>query len=238
MSTSSPVRVERCPKRIRAYLGGELVLDTVDAVYVWEDRPYPAYYVPLADVCDGVLAPSPTKTSTAHLGEAQHFTLQVGVATRADAARRYAESPAPELGAFVRFDWAALDAWFEEDEEVYVHPRSPYTRIDILDSSRRVRVSVDGVVLAESTRPRILFETGLPPRYYLSRVDVRMELLERSNTVTQCPYKGTTEHWSARIGDHVVDDVAWSYRTPLPESQKIAGLIAFYDRRVLLEVSP
>ena len=133
-------------------------------------------------------------------------------------------------------EWDAMDAWFEEDEEVYVHPRSPYSRIDILPSSRSVRVEVDDVVLAESTRAMVLHETGLPPRWYLPKFDVRMDLLSPTQTRTACPYKGFAEYWSARIGDRVVEDVAWSYRTPLPESERIAGLVCFYNERVDLFV--
>src|SRR5215217_1105810 len=87
-----------------------------------------------------------------------------------DAARRYVDSPISELRDIIRLDWDAMDAWFEEDEGVYTHPRDPYTRVDILTSSRRVRVEVDGVVLAESTGARVLFETGLPPRWYLPKI--------------------------------------------------------------------
>ena len=139
-------------------------------------------------------------------------------------------------GEYVRLDWDAMDAWFEEDEEVYVHPRSPYARVDILPSSRSVRVERDGVVLAESSHPWILFETGLPPRYYLPKVDVRMDLLEHTDTVTHCPYKGQAEYWAARVDGRVVPDLAWSYRTPLPESQRVAGLVCFYNERVDLFV--
>lgn len=125
-----------------------------------------------------------------------------------------------------------MDAWFEEDEEVFTHPRDPYTRLDILPSSRHVRVEVDGMTIAESTSPRLLFETGLPVRYYLPKTHVRMDLLTASDTESHCPYKGQAEWWSVRVGDTVREDLAWSYRTPLPESQKISGLVAFYDEKV------
>jgi uncharacterized protein (DUF427 family) len=115
---------------------------------------------------------------------------------------------------------------------VFTHPRDPYTRVDILPSSRHVRVEVDGVTVAESTSPRLLFETGLPGRYYLPKTHVRLDLLIPTDTVTHCPYKGQAEYWSVRAGDTVHGDLAWSYRTPLPESQKIAGLIAFYNEKV------
>ena len=129
-----------------------------------------------------------------------------------------------------------MDAWFEEDEEVFTHPRDPYTRVDILASTRHVRVEVDGVTVAESASPRLLFETGLPVRYYLPKTHVRLDLLVPSDTVTHCPYKGRAEYWSVRTPEGVREDLAWSYRTPLPESQKIAGLVAFLDEKVDVHV--
>jgi uncharacterized protein (DUF427 family) len=128
------------------------------------------------------------------------------------------------------------DAWLEEDEEVFTHVRSPYARIDILPTSRHVRVTLGDTVLAESTAAHALFETGLSPRWYVPRVDVRMDLLIRSDTVTHCPYKGRAEHLTARIGAGEVKDVAWSYPAPLPESTRIAGLVAFYVDRVEVTV--
>jgi uncharacterized protein (DUF427 family) len=125
-----------------------------------------------------------------------------------------------------------MDAWFEEDEEVFTHPRDPYTRVDILASSRHLRVEVDGTAIAESPSPRLLFETGLPVRFYLPKPHVRMDLLQLGETVTHCPYKGRAQSWSVRVGDRTYENYAWSYPTPLPESQRIAGLIAFYDEKV------
>ena len=165
-------------------------------------------------------------------GEAQHFTIKAGGKEAVDAALRYADSPITELRDLIRLGWGAMDGWFEEDEEVDTHPRDPSTRVDILASSRRVRVELDGVVLAESANARVLFETGLPPRWYLPKPDVPMALLVPTGTVSHCPYKGQAQHWSARVGDRLVEDLAWSYRTPLPESTKIAGLVAFYNERV------
>jgi uncharacterized protein (DUF427 family) len=129
-----------------------------------------------------------------------------------------------------------MDAWFEEDEPVYTHPRSPYTRVEALASSRHVRVEVDGVTVADSHRPTILFETGLPPRYYVPLTDVRQDLLRPSETQTRCPYKGTAEYFSVEVGGKVHADLVWIYRTPLPESAKVAGLVCFYDERVDLYV--
>src|SRR6266404_4612286 len=129
-----------------------------------------------------------------------------------------------------------MDAWFEEDEEVFTHARDPHTRIDILASSRHVRVELEGVTIAESTSPRLLFETGLPVRYYLPKPHVRMDLLELTDMVTQCPYKGQAQAFSIRLGEHLHDNLAWCYPSPLPESQGIAGLIAFYDEKLDISV--
>jgi uncharacterized protein (DUF427 family) len=143
----------------------------------------------------------------------------------------------PHAAGYVTVDWHSVDAWFEEDERVEIHPRDPYTRIDSFKTSRRVTVSVDGVELAASTRAIALCETGLPVRYYLPRADVRMDLLEASGTVTECPYKGAARHWSARIGDRLVDDVAWEYDVNVRrEAEPVQGLIAFYSERADLHV--
>ncbi len=230
------VRVEEGQKRVRALLGGEVVADTRRPSLVWEVPYYPTYYFPVADVTDGVLVASETTSHSPSRGDAQHFDVRVGERVALDAALRYPASPIDELRGLVRLEWAAMDLWLEEDEEVFVHPRSPYTRIDVLASSRRVRVEIDGVVVAESDRPHILFETGLPPRYYLPITDVALERLRPSSTETHCPYKGTARYWSIDLGDRVVDDALWTYKTPLAESQKIAGLVAFYNERVDLFV--
>src|SRR3954462_7660572 len=225
------IRIEPGAKRVRAYLGGEAVADTASPVLVWEVPYYPTYYFPAGDVraelvADGGVAHSPSR------GDARTFTVRAGAKEAPGAALRYEDSPIEELRALVRLDWDAMDAWFEEDEEVFTHPRDPYTRVDILPSSRHVRVDVDGVTIAESASPRLLFETGLPVRYYLPKTHVRMGLLTATDTVSHCPYNGQADWWSVRAGNAVHDDLAWSYRTPLPESQNLAGLIAFYDEKV------
>ena len=205
--------------------------DTVRPLLVWEKPYYPTYYFPLADVnidlfrADGGTAHSPSR------GDAKRLTVRAGGTERADAALLYEQSRFDQLRNTVRLDWAAMDAWFEEDEEVFTHARDPYTRVDILPSSRHVRVEIDGVMIAGSTKPTLLFETGLPVRYYLPKTDVRMDLLAPTDTATYCPYKGRAEYWSLVTGDVRREDVAWSYPTPLPESQKIAGLICFYPDR-------
>ncbi|MGH3736167.1 MAG: DUF427 domain-containing protein [Micromonosporaceae bacterium] len=229
------VRLEPSAKRVRVYLGGELVADTAAPVLVWEKPYYPTYYVPVGDVRAKLVPTGETVHSTSR-GDAEVYDVVTAARTAAGAASRFRTSPLEPLRELVRLDWAAMDEWFEEDEPVYVHPRDPYTRVDILASSRHVTVELDGVTLADSRRPVILFETGLPPRYYLPLTDVRMELLRDSDTRTHCPYKGTAGYWSVAVGDTLHRDLVWCYRTPLPESQKVAGLACFYNERVDLYV--
>jgi uncharacterized protein (DUF427 family) len=139
----------------------------------------------------------------------------------------------PRLPGLLRFRWDAFDAWYEEDEQVFVHPRNPYARVDALRSSRHVRVELDGVLLAESHSPVLVFETGLPTRYYLDRTDVRWEHLVPTATRTACPYKGQTSgYWSVRVGDQLHADLAWAYDFPTRELLPIAGLVAFYNEKV------
>jgi uncharacterized protein (DUF427 family) len=228
------VRVEPALKRVRIMLGGVLVADTTDAAYVWENPSYPQYYIPLTDVTPGTLKETGTTSRSPSRGTARHYSVHGGGDRVAeDAAWCYADSPIEALRDRVRFDWGAMDAWFEEDEEVFVHPRSPYTRVDILRSSRSVRIEVDGQVVAETIRPTFLFETGLPRRTYVPKLDVRMELLDPTDSMTMCPYKGTARYWSVRTGGGTVHrDLAWSYDAPFRESTPIAGLVAFFDEKV------
>jgi uncharacterized protein (DUF427 family) len=226
------VRVEPSAKRVRVYLGGEVIADSAAPVLVWEVPYYPTYYFPSANVRVDLLASDGEVKHSPSRGDGSLYTVKAGGKEVAGAALRYHNSPIEELRDLVRFEWDAFDGWFEEDEEIYVHPRDPYTRVDVLASSRHVRVDVDGVTVAESAAPRLLFETGLPVRYYLPKTHVRMGLLEHTETLTHCPYKGEAEYWAIRAGGQVHPDLAWSYRAPLPESQKVAGLIAFYNEKV------
>jgi uncharacterized protein (DUF427 family) len=230
------VRIEPGAKRVRAYLGGEPVADTTRPALVWEVPYYPTYYFPLADVETGLLEPDGDVAHSPSRGDGRMFTVRAGGKEAPRAALRYDDSPIAELRDLIRLDWHSMDAWFEEDEQVFTHARDPYTRIDILPSSRHVRVEVDGVTIAESTSPRLLFETGLPVRYYLPKTHVRMNLLTPTASETHCPYKGQAEWWSVQAGDRLHDDLAWSYRTPLPESHGIAGLIAFYNEKADIDV--
>lgn len=221
---TGPVPVSR---RIRALHDGKFVLDTLNAVYVWEFPPYPQYYLPAADIADGLLTDT-GETRTFHHGEAR--VLRAGSGT----AWQYDEG---ELAGLVRFEWDAVDSWFEEDEEVFVHPRNPYARVDALKSGRHVQISLDGVVLADSTSTVIVYETGLPPRYYFPRTAVSFAHLEPTETATSCPYKGhTSQYWSIRTTKALYDDLAWSYNFPTAPLLPVANHIAFFNEKVDLTI--
>jgi uncharacterized protein (DUF427 family) len=236
-SLSTRLRVEPTAKRIRAWVAGELLVDTTRALLVWESPHYPQYYLPRADVRTALLVPSERTAHSPSRGDARYHSVRTGRGQPvADAVWEYPDSPIEAIRGHVRIEWSAADHWFEEDEEVYVHPRSPYARVDTLPSSRHVQVVVDGVTVADTHKPTLLFETGLPTRYYVPLPDVRVDLLEASDTRTGCPYKGTASYWSLRTGEQRHDDIAWYYPTPLPESIGIAGLVCFYNDRVELIV--
>jgi uncharacterized protein (DUF427 family) len=234
MDTVNPrgrVRVERSQKRVRAYLGQELVADTTRPLLVWELPYYPSYYIPVADVRAELIASGDVEHSPSR-GNAELYDVKVAGATAPAAARRYPDSPIEELRDVVHISWPAMDEWLEEDEPVYTHPRDPYTRVDILASSRHVEIKLDGVTVADSHQPRILFETGLPPRHYLPLADLHLDLLSPSDTESHCPYKGMANYWHLNVGGKRYEDLVWIYRAPLPESQKIAGLAAVYNEKV------
>jgi len=228
---AGPVRLERSPKRVRALVEGVPVADSRACVLVWEHPRYPAYYLPRADV-RAELTDTGRVDTDPQRGTGHVLDLAVAGRTITGAALAYPDSPEPALRELVRIEWGAVDQWLEEDEPVYVHPRDPYTRVDILASSRHVQIEVAGATVAESTQPRILFETSLIPRHYLPLPDVRTDLLRESETVSHCPYKGVASWWTVAVGGTVHEDLAWTYRTPLPESRQVAGLVCFDDERV------
>ncbi|KUJ33899.1 uncharacterized protein (DUF427 family) [Streptomyces sp. 3212.3] len=228
--------VEPVPRRIRGLIGGRVVFDTRRALYVWEWRAYPQFSIPVEDLVEGVLIDD-DHTEHRGAGPARRHTLQVGSEVREGAAWVWEEGSPERLLNTVRFDWDALDSWFEEDEPVFVHPRSPYSRVDALRSASSVRVELDGVVLAEAPNCVKLFETGLPTRYYVERMHVDWTKLRRSDTVTRCPYKGTTSgYWSFDSDTASHEDIAWAYDFPTIHANRIAGLAAFYNEHVDLYV--
>lgn len=228
-------RIEPAPRRVRGYLGDALVFDTTAARYVWEVPYYPQYYIPVADVRTEFLHDEdhPQKVQ---FGPSRLHSLVGGGRTYQHAARVFDAEGDSTVAGTVRFEWNPL-RWFEEDEPIYGHPRNPYTRVDALRSHRHIRVELDGIVLADTGSPVLLFETGLPTRYYMDPTDVAFEYLEPSPTQTLCPYKGVTSgYWSVRLGppdDQAVhQDLAWTYHYPLPAVGQIAGLVAFYNEKL------
>lgn len=224
--------VEPVPRRVRAMLGGQVVLDTTRALYLWEWPFYPQFQIPIDDVAAPVLIDE-QHTHRVSRGTVSRVGLRAGGIDRPGAGRLYTESTVEGLLGTIRFDWDALDAWFEEDEEVFVHPRNPYVRVDALRSMRTIRVELEGMVLAASSAPVMVFETGLPTRYYLDRSAVDFACLRATNTITSCPYKGrTTGYWSVQTGDVQHSDLAWSYDFPTRQLLPIAGMIAFFNEKV------
>jgi uncharacterized protein (DUF427 family) len=172
------------------------------------------------------------------LGERTYDSIVVGAKQAVDAVFRYPKPIAdgPDLSEYVSFVWDAVDAWFEEDEQILRHARDPYKRVDVLHSSRHLRVLVNGVVVADTQRPMLLFETGLPVRYYLPKLDVRLDLLTPTATTSRCPYKGEAIYWSLDANGEHLDDIVWSYPSPIPELPKIENLLAFYNEKVDIEI--
>ncbi len=227
-------RIESSPRRVRGYVGHELLFDTTAARYVWEVPYYPQYYIPRADVRTELLHDE-DHPQRVQFGPSHTFSLVSQSGTHASAARVFDED-AGDFAGLVRFEWEPL-RWFEEDEPIYGHPRNPYARVDALRSHRHVTVELDGVTLADTHSPVLLFETGLPTRYYIDRTDVSFEHLEPSGTQSLCPYKGVTSgYWSAHVGDTVHADIAWTYNTPLAAVTPIANMVAFYNEKLDITV--
>jgi uncharacterized protein (DUF427 family) len=229
--------LEDSPRRVRGVFAKETVVDSRRVKLLYETGLHPVWYFPLEDLRTDLLEPTDRTTHCPFKGAARYWSLRVGDRVAENAVWSYPEpvEGAPPIKDLAAMYWRALDAWFEEDEAVLGHPRDPYHRVDVLRSSRHVVVSVDGEVLAECHRPALLFETGLPARYYLPPEDVRLDRLEASLTRTVCPYKGTARYWSVR-GSAAGRDLAWAYDEPLPAVAPIAGRLCFYDERVDVDV--
>ena len=233
--SATPGHVETSPKRVRVVFSDLTVADSRRARLVWENPYWGEYYFPRADIADVLIASDRTWTHPL-LGSASFFTVRVGDRVAPDAAWGFPRSPVEEIRDLIRFDWAAMDHWYEELEEVFVDPRNPYARIDVLESDRRVQVEIDGVEVADSRRSKFLFETRVPTRYYLPHDDVRTDLLVPSAKTSRCPYKGIATYHGVRIDgvDHL--DIVWTYLSPLPEAVKVAGHLCFYNEKVDIRV--
>lgn len=228
--------VEPSPKRVRVEVAGEIVVDTVGAKLLHETGLLPVYYFPRSDVREDLLVPTDHHTVCPFKGEASYASVAVGDRVEDNLVWYY---PTPLEGAAAIADHVALyldrvDAVYEEDVRLVGHPRDPYHRVDTMRSDRHVRVTVGDRLVAETRRPMAVFETGLPPRWYIPRDDVRTELLEPSETSTICPYKGVASWWSLTDGPK---DVAWAYDQPLPEATGLPGHLSFLGDEVTVEVA-
>lgn len=250
-SAIGDLRVHPVRKWIRATVGSRTVVDTRRARLVWEPRRVVASYAVPEDDLAGTLAPASAPGTPATerpvsleegppvLDPSTPFAAHTAAGTALSIRTPDGDLPAaafrpddPDLAGYVILDWAAFSQWYEEDEPVMGHPHDPFDRIDCLRSSRRVQIGSQGVILADSTRPTLLFETPLPTRFYLPREDVALDLLERSETQTVCAYKGRASYWSARVGDTVLADIAWTYPDPLHDATPVRDLIAFFTERL------
>lgn len=230
MADQRRVKTETSGKRVRAMLGGEIIVDSIAPLLVWEVPYYPTYYFPESDVkMDALVDSGETKKSPSR-GLATLYQVKAG--GKEGSAYGYSDPKIEDLKGYVSLRWDTMDHWFEEDEEVFTHPRDPYTRVDIAQSSRRVRVEIDGVTVADTTNASFLFETNLPTRYYMPKTDVRMDLLTPTDLATMCPYKGTARYWSVGVEGKTHENLVWGYDTPLSESQKVAGMVAFYNEKL------
>jgi uncharacterized protein (DUF427 family) len=226
------------PYRIRAIFEDETVVDARRPYLLHESGRLPVYYFERDEVRTDLLESPERGDDDPNKGASERCTLRVGNRAVPGAAWTYIEPPAEAgfLEGLIAFDWDALDEWFCEDEQLYGHPRDPYSRIDVYRTSRHVRVLLDGEVLADTTRASALYETGLPPRYYMPADDVRTELLEPSSTRTRCAYKGSASYWSVCVGDELVDDLVWTYRDPDDDAKQVRDLLCFFNERVDLEI--
>ncbi|MFZ0548043.1 MAG: DUF427 domain-containing protein [Candidatus Promineifilaceae bacterium] len=221
-------RIVPSQRWVRAQLGGEYIVDSKRPILVWEHDKYPTYFFPREDIRMDLLE------EAAHTGSRTFWNLTVNGQQAERAAYHYPNQP--DLDGYLTLRWHMMDHWFEEEEEVFVHPRDPFKRVDVMPSSRHVRIEIDGVTVADTKRPSLLFETGLPIRYYITPEDVNMTYLTPTDSHTRCPYKGLASCWNVTIGDKVYQDLVWSYPNPIPECPKIEGLLAFYNEKVNLYV--
>ncbi len=230
--------LEDSPKRVRAIFNGETVVDSRRVKLLHETNHLPVYYFPEEDIREDLLEPTDHTTHCPFKGDASYRSVRVGDRTAENVVWHYPEPGehfAP-LAGYAAFYYEKMDTWYEEDEEVFGHPHDPYHRVDVLESSRHVKVTVDGKVVAETERPKLLFETGLPVRYYIPPEDVRTDLLVPSETHTICPYKGVASYRSVNTGDELLEDLAWYYPEPLPEAVKVRDHLCFYGEKVETEV--
>lgn len=257
MSNIGELRFEPTQKRVRAKVDGHQVVDSTRAALLWEPRRFvPSYAVPADDVSAemrpsaselasvsadvGVRLPgmsgpallTPRDPFHVHTAEGEALDMHTSGRVRETVGFRLSDT---DLAGYVSLDFAGFDEWYEEEERIVSHPRDPFHRVDLRESSRQVRMELDGTVLAQSDRPLMVFETGLPVRFYLRRDDVQVALTPTA-TRTSCAYKGEASYWSVELDGRVVEDLAWSYPAPLRDAADLLDLVCFFDEKIDLVV--
>lgn len=247
LASEGPHKYQTTPRRVRGLLNGKYAFDTINAYHVWEHPYYPQYGNSLIDKTVPALndltrcrfyVPVSSFTSDAQLTktspvegtkEAVHFgKLSVGD-TSTERVLIFATAPLKDL---VKVEFKELDQWFEEEVPIYQHPKDPYKRIDILNSTRHIKVALEGVTLAESSTPLFLLETSLRTRYYLPPTSAKWEYLSKSDTETYCPYKGRANYYNVKVNGKEYKDLVWYYQYPTAESAPIVGHLCFYNEKV------
>lgn len=229
---------EDFPKRVRTEFAGETIADSRRVKALFETGQMMRFYFPREDVAMDKLQSTGRRTHCPLKGDASYWTIRTGGREAENAVWSY-EQPidsARFLAGYLAFEYDSMDAWYQEQERVYAHPPDPYHRFDIHETDRTVVVSLHETPIAECAAPLVLFETGLPPRFYLPPAAVRTDLLSRSETVSHCPYKGDGQHWHLETGEERVKDVAWSLPRPLGEAERIRDWFSFYPGRLRVEV--
>jgi uncharacterized protein (DUF427 family) len=215
-------------RRLRARLAGDWLFDTLDACLFYEKGQHPIYAIPVALLAPTMLEPA-GRVASKRDSDGQWWSLRTGDEVRRAVVRTWPTAPAdlPALKDYAAVETAAVDAWFEEDTEIFYRPRDPYRRVDVLESSRWVRVEVDSVVVAETRRPRLVLETGLPEQWYIPRSDIDWAYLSASEMQSYCQYKGRARYWDVTLGGQTYAAMAWSYEEAIVAAADLAGLVGF-----------
>jgi uncharacterized protein (DUF427 family) len=228
------VKVEASPRWVRVLFNGTTIADSKRVQLLHESKHLPVYYFPREDVRMDLLEATDHHTHCPYKGDASYWTIRVGERAAENAVWSY-PTPLPmgePIKEHLAFYWDRVDAWYEEAEQIFAHARDPYHRVDVVESTRHVRVEINGQTVADTHRPRLLFETSLPTRYYLPPQDVRMDLLAQTDKHTRCPYKGEASYWTANVGGTALQDIAWGYPTPIAECPRIQGYVCFFNEKV------
>jgi len=233
-------KYEPTDRWIRATKNGETIINSKRAILMIEHPGEQDYYFPIQDVRSDLLILSEQVEKSGYRGQKRFWHLQLGDTLIENAAWVYDEKEdRPDFTGMIAFSWQALDHWYEEDEEIFYHPRNPYHRIDTIKSSRHVEIYVDSVKVADTVEPYFLFETGITTRYYIPEADVATKFLTPSTTETMCPYKGFASYYNLLAEGETIEDAVWVYPDPIPEAPKIKGLLAFWpekDKRIKIVV--